>query len=93
MGWKYVMIEATFGTTKRLFPIIFPDSLVHLEVATVMKLCGPLDGHEPRVVSAGNVDMLDLSNCSGKSTTLGLSSRSIDAHIIVNYDYEHGIIS
>lgn len=93
MGWKYVMIEATFGTTKRVFPIIFPDAMVHAEVAAVAVLCSPMDGNKPRVVSAGNVDMLDLSGCSGKSTTLKLSSRPEDATIIWNYDYEHGIVS
>jgi hypothetical protein len=92
MGWKYVMLELTSpGGTKIEFPIIFPDKLVHIEVATVMKLVAPLDGNSPRVASAGMIETLVVKHVGGKSDTLRIGSRKIDERTINLYNYEHGI--
>lgn len=92
MGWKYVMMELTApGGTKMGFPIIFPDKMVHIEVATVMALCGPLDGNFPRVVSAGMIETLAVRGVGGKSETLKINSRREDERTINRYNYEHGI--
>lgn len=92
MGWKYIMLELTApGGTKMDFPVIFPDKMVHLEVATVMKLVGPLDGNEVKVVSAGVIEQLYAKYVSGESTTLRIKSRKTDERTINLYNYEHGI--
>lgn len=41
MGWKYIMFENTMGDSKILFPVIFPDKMVHSEVAAVLRHCQP----------------------------------------------------
>lgn len=91
MGWKYVMMEATYGKSAVLFPVIFPDKMVHLEMATVLKLMSPLDGHKPRVVSAGEVTGLIVNATVGRSVTLQVDSREEDAGIIESYPYIHGV--
>lgn len=91
MGWKYVMLEVSFGETKMLFPIIFSDKMVHIEIATVAKLCGPLEGRPTKVISAGNIEHLEISGLGGGSETLALKSRKTDREVIENYSYDHGI--
>ena len=95
MGWKYVMIEGTFGKkdgTKIVFPVIFPDKMIHAEIAAVIKLCAPLDGRKQRVVSAGEICVLRVDAAIGRSKTLKLNSRLQDKDIINLYDYKHGIV-
>lgn len=95
MGWKYIMMEITLGkgksATKMLFPVIFPDKMVHIEVATVVKLCGPLDGNSPRPVSAGSIEHIRVDGLGGESTTLGLKTHKGDELIINSYSYTHGV--
>lgn len=91
MGWKYIMIEVTHGKTSLEFPIIFPDKMVHLDVATVMRLCSPLDGNFSHVISAGMIEQLYVEGVGGESTTLRIKSRKIDERTINMYNYEHGI--
>jgi hypothetical protein len=93
MGWKYIMLELSLpnSDTKMEFPIIFPDKMVHIEIATVVKLCGPLDGNEVRVASAGSIETLVVKHVGGESTTLGIKSRKTDERTINLYNYEHGI--
>lgn len=92
MGWKYIMLEATFGETKTQFPIIFPDKMIHIEVATVLKMCGPLDGHSPRVVSAGKIEHVRVLGLGDKSETLNIESRDVDELTINTYSYLHGLL-
>lgn len=89
MGFKYVMLEMPCGGVKRRVPIIFPDILVHADVAAaVQKL--PMMG-EAQPVSAGDIDLL-ASNCHGKSSTLNLQScGDDDAETINAFPYFHGI--
>jgi hypothetical protein len=93
MGWKYIMIEATHGDMRVLFPVIFPDKMIHIEVATVMKLCGPLAKFSAvKVVSAGAIEHLEIDGLHGESTTLGIRSKPEDKRIIENYSYLHGVL-
>jgi hypothetical protein len=91
MGWKYVVLEIDRGGVRIDFPIIFPDKFIHIEVATVVKLCAPLDGNNPRVVSAGSIDHIRPLSVGGESTTLRMKSRTGDGKMIEMYSYMHGI--
>lgn len=88
MGWKYVMIENHLAA----YPIIFPDKLVHIEVATVMRLVVPaIRGKFAMPVSAGMIEDLAVGGVGGDSETLKMASRHEDADIINRYKYFHGI--
>jgi hypothetical protein len=99
MAWKYVMLESQVGDLKVLFPIIFPDKLVHDRVVQQLRTIVPgykvglaqFDG--VRVVSAGSIEYLDVHGLGGKSETLDLVSRpDEDTNVIENYSYLHGLV-
>lgn len=90
MGWKYVMFELQHDGLTIQFPVIFPDKMVHLEVATVMKFVGPLD-EKAQVVSAGSIETLVVRGVGGRSDTLRLGSSSGDERTINLYNYAHGL--
>lgn len=92
MGWKYIMFENTIGTTKFIFPVIFPDKMVHNEVAAVLRHCQP-GWHKGGVVavSAGMIDHVTVDGIHGSSETLKLDSNKEDARTIDSYSYCHGI--
>lgn len=94
-GFKYVQFLVELGQTKFLVPVIFPDKLVHSEVAAAMLKCLSRHFREAviRTVSAGNINDLDVESVSGKSDTLGLKSDPNDAKVINGYLYTHGIVS
>lgn len=92
MAWKYIMIEATFGSTRIQFPIIFPDKLVHSDVYEAIKNLEPLKSINPSVVSAGSIDQIMTTGVGGESTTLGIKSNMDDEDTIDAYSYVHGII-
>lgn len=88
MGWKYVMVQNHLAN----YPIIFPDKLVHIEVATVMRLVVPVIGKRQAMpVSAGMIEQVFVKGVGGDSETLRMTSRPIDERIINLYNYEHGI--
>ena len=91
---KYIMLEIPYtGGIRQKIPIIFPDQLVHEDVAEHMKLmifrsmakiAGP--------VSAGFIDLGSEIACHGDSETLRLHSlEDLDAGVIRTYDYLHGL--
>lgn len=89
---KYVMFQKQGNVMVIHTPIIFPDRLVHLDVANHM--CGipgsPLFGHRP--VSAGFFSSLGLSaNVYGESESLKLASNPRDAEFITMSDYGGGM--
>lgn len=88
MGWKYIMFERKIGDTTTLFPVIFPDKLVHEDVATGLRATAAVPG---KPVSAGTIDHVEVHNLGGQSETLGLASNPTDARIIQNYAYCHGL--
>jgi hypothetical protein len=100
---KYIVLEVTdwTGTGRnkqaRELPVIFPEAMIHSEVAHALALM--LNAERPgkrtvKAVSAGNINSMDLMQieCCGKSETLGLQSRGIvDDQLMRMLDYSHGI--
>lgn len=85
---KYIVFRTIDG--RQEIPIIFPNILVHIEVAQALaKLV-----KTSRVVAAGEFSSLDIdANCHGKSTTIGIKSREDeDDSLISNYDYHFGML-
>lgn len=80
---KYVM----FQVEDQKIPIIFPEQLVHAEVAAVVKA---VLSNGAKVVSAGLITAMAVVATDGDSETLGLKSDPADANIINAYPYEHG---
>jgi hypothetical protein len=97
MAWKYVMLRWKLsGSTAVDLPIIFPDKLVHADVAAAIMAMMEVNGYmksdatiEP--ISAGMIEIILPEGLGGKSETLGLESVSQDATLIRNYAYNHGI--
>jgi hypothetical protein len=90
MGWKYVMLEHDMGGGLKIrVPIIFPDKLIHAEIAAVTKLC--LRGRNVRTVSAGVIEHIVPIGLGGESETLRMASAIGDADTIKGYSYFHGI--
>lgn len=89
---KYVMFEHDLEGVTQKIPIIFPDRLVHADVAERMRhLLRRVHKIDAKPVSAGFVN-LGLISCYGESETLGLSARNEDGAIIETMDYLHGIV-
>lgn len=92
MGFKYIVLEIKTGDVKREWPIIFPDMMVHKQVAQWMLQ----REHElkPKVISAGLVSFFGGEVlCHGMSETLNIESRGAeDAKLIKMFDYLHGIV-
>lgn len=90
MGWKYVVLSDGMFE----LPIIFPDALIHADVAEVLKPKMPAaeKGRKWEVVSAGTIEMISATGVGGNSKTLNMKSRPDDAALILSYPYLHGII-
>lgn len=94
---KYVMMEVSVtggdaaGTIIHV-PIIFPDALIHKDVAAAMRgiLIRQFRYSVVTPVSAGKYDVY-TQTCSGESETLGLKSDPEDSRTIQTYRYCHGI--
>lgn len=84
---KYIVIECKVGNETREIPIIFPDVIVHADMAKILT-SSPGILHGGKSVSGGFVFSLDTaSECFGRSESLGISSRKeIDRALIVNRD-------
>jgi hypothetical protein len=89
---KYVMLKIKQGSINRLVPIIFPDLLVHSEVAKYIgnMLLRTKTAQAVTPISAGDID-LNVSLVYGKSETLGLTACEDDSNVIRDYSYFHGI--
>lgn len=92
---KYVMLEIMLGGEASPFklPVIFPDKLVHRDMAAHTKKVAwsTWPGCTVNVVSAGEIQ-LDGVECFGSSESLKVKSRGIrDADTIEAYNYMHGI--
>lgn len=89
---KYIMFEIE-APVKRLVPIIFPDFMVHADIATVIRVVLE-DEHKMKVKgvkSAGTYSVLNYET-SGHSDSLGIDSKKNDCDVIRMYDYFHGIL-
>lgn len=92
---KYIMFVSTLGKPNdpdpmlRYCPLIFPDFLVHAEVAQGFiksrKAC-PYDPREYRVHSAGFISPMGME-CHGESESLGVKSDPLDTNRIACADY------
>ena len=85
---KYIVFRTKDG--RQEIPIIFPNHLVHLEVAKAMsKIVGT-----SRIVAAGEFSSLEIeANCHGKSSTIGVKSRGKeDERLIAAFDYVFGYV-
>lgn len=90
--YKYVMIRA--GDFE--FPIIFPDKLVHEDVAAAIMRLEPIRkiGDPAVVVGAGFLgsgSLDDVSVTSKDSESLGVGPRDNDDWVIRNLPISHGI--
>lgn len=87
---KYIIFEKRMKTLTICHPIIFPNNLVHADIAQYL-IIGPLNGFKP--IRAGEVTFMNgIAVCFGKSETLGLSSDPVrDSHIINMNDYGGGL--
>jgi hypothetical protein len=81
---KYIVLD----TGERELPIIFPDEMNHIDIATAITNLG--DYKSCRLVAGGFIQM-GSSLCFGSSQTLAISSRIEDQALINGYDYSHGI--
>lgn len=71
---KYIMVKDISG---RVMPLIFPEHGVHLDAVRAM---GQLMNVPVAPVSAGFVNFTRLPEVSGRSETLKLSAKTVDAH-------------
>lgn len=77
---KYIILETTVG---QRFPIIFPDLLIHADVALFMaELTDATIKHKTTPVSAGTIALGTDFTCSGGSDTLSMKARPQDEAII-----------
>lgn len=93
---KYIMLKID-KPIEKFIPIIFPNELVHSEMANHM--CAMLlkvHGWKAKVRSAGEVNV--DGECHGFSATLSekagrrIKAHADDSEIITQYDYQHGIV-
>ncbi|EMW9316467.1 hypothetical protein AAE121_005212 [Salmonella enterica] len=91
---KYIILRLD-GKIPREVPVIFPDLLVHTDVARTMATMikeGSSNTNitDVRVVSAGFCNT--TVKCFGKSETLNIASRDIDDTVINTWDYTFGLL-
>lgn len=92
---KYIVMKINNGETVREWPIIFPDMMVHKQVAYVIELTIKRFHNMPcSVIAAGSFSCFGGEvRCFGESETLGLESRGEeDVKLIKMFDYLHGIV-
>jgi hypothetical protein len=90
---KYVVIEVIMRSGVEMeIPIIFPDLLVHSEVADMLqlKLSQQFKDADIKPISAGFLSSLSIDSgcCHGESESLGLKSRGMkDSALVTGCDY------
>lgn len=92
---KYVVLKVKVGSTEREMPFIFPNLMVHQNVAAYMVgLLHTAHGWDDcEIVAAGEVSLFGGVSCSGGSESLGVKSRGKqDEELFQMYDYLHGVI-
>lgn len=94
--FKYIVLRRKGETLSYDFPIIFPDKLVHADVAKMLIQMMDWNDRNPgatTVVSAGQINLDNLA-CFGESETLEIKSRGDDDTILIkNFPYMHGIVT
>lgn len=79
MGWKYVIIR----TRTHDIPVLFPDCLVHVEVARAVCKIRHLEEQGAEPLSAGDLQIM-AGSCFGESETLKLKSREDEDDACIN---------
>lgn len=88
---KYIMFEVDIGTLTKKVPVVFPNELVHREVAGVLVPMLHKQFGSCRCISAGEFSPI-TGDCSGRSSTMKLDSRGEeDSAIIIGCDYGAGL--
>lgn len=90
---KYVILKSVLAGQEQKIPIIFPNFLVHSDVAKY--IAGNLIRQHGRPVditvsSAGFINLGDVA-CHGESETCKVKSDPLDADVIQMHDYLFGI--
>jgi hypothetical protein len=89
---KYIVLKQNFNGIIREISIIFPNELVHSEVARLFQEHYPEFIGRSEVISAGDINVGDVE-CAGKSTSLKIKSREKNDEDLINtVDYFHGIV-
>lgn len=87
---KYIIYKRTYCGVEQEIPIIFPNQLVHLDVAKALKdVVG-----SSKIIAAGEFSSLNISaeNFNGASQTIGIKSRGDrDGKLIQTFDYMSGL--
>lgn len=92
MGFKYIMVEVDRGVAgQQRLPIIFPDVLVHDDVAKAILALPNFSKQPAKVVSAGTAEAV-TALCDGESETLKLKSDETDTDVICSFAYYHGLV-
>jgi hypothetical protein len=92
---KYVVMEVKMPAGSKEFPIIFPDVLIHADVANKISLLliSQFPGWKNKPISAGFIPSLSLDElvCIGRSESLNLDSRGeIDEQLMFMSDHGAG---
>lgn len=84
---KYIMFQQQHGEMTKLVPVIFPNDLVHKEVADALQ---QLVLKDTVIHSAGSISLLNLKP-EGRSTTLNIEAdHDTDELVIKMNDYGAG---
>lgn len=93
MSWKFIM----WAVGDRHYPIIFPEELVHSEVAQrihplFVQMAKSMPSDTIRTpVSAGFIDGLVCTSANRESETMSMGSRPQDTGIINRHPYDKGM--
>lgn len=90
---KYIMLELKIGQVVSHLPIIFPNLMVHSEVAKyIQQMLFDVHKFDTKVHSAGEVT-IECISCHGGSSTLNKDADlTLDRETIDMFDYFHGIV-
>lgn len=83
------MFETKIGSLTKRIPIIFPNELVHADIAEYIRdMLKHTHGWKAKIVSAGEINLGMFVNCHGSSSTLEISAQpEIDNNVINMNDY------
>jgi hypothetical protein len=87
---KYIIYIRDYCGVRQELPIIFPNQLVHLDVAKALK--GVVGSS--KIVAAGEFSSADINpnGFGGSSETIGIKSRGKkDGRIVSSFDYLQGM--
>lgn len=91
---KYVIVRSINQDIEREYPIVFPNQLIHKDMAELLISYLLQQEIATMVVSAGEISLFGIQDrCGGHSETLNVSSRGeLDDAIISMNDYQHGVV-